>query len=447
MQGYFRPYRPDQQLLLPPSLHDWLPEGHLLYFISDTVDQLDLSEIANRYRAGGQGNVAYHPALMCKLLLYGYATGVFSSRRIAQACETDVAFRVLAAGDAPSHRTLARFRQEHVAAFQALFVQVVQIAEASGLVSLGTLVVDGSKVRANASKHKAMSYERMQKEERRLRREITALTARATDVDAAEDDEFGPDVRGDELPAELTRREDRLRAIRDAKRRLEARKREEAAPQIAAEQQADAERAERGEPKCGRPRTRPRGKPRPKDQENFTDPDSRIMKTGQGFQQCYNAQIAVDGDDRIIVATAVTQSASDTESLLPMVEAASTNTTREPGELLADAGYKSEANFTALESRGLRACIPLGREAGHPRRPIAPARVATRRMARHMTGKRARARYRRRKHIGEPPFGWIKSVLGFQQFLLRGVAAVRGEWDLVCMAVNLRRMNQRVAWR
>jgi transposase len=447
MQGLFRPYRPDQQFLLPPSLRDWLPEGHLAYFISDTVDELDLSAIEARYRNAGQGNVAYHPQLMLKLLFYAYATGVFSSREIAAAIEDRIAFRVLAAGEAPSHRTLARFRKDHLAAFEALFVEVVQIAQASGLVQLGTLAVDGSKVRANASKHKAMSYERMQKEERRLRREIQALTARAGDRDAAEDVEFGPDFRGDEVPAELQRREDRLRTIRAAKKRLEARKKQEAAPQIAAEKRKEAERKKTGEPKRGPKRKHPLGKPKPKDQENFTDPDSRIMKTGQGFQQCYNAQIAVDGDAQIIVAADVTQCAADHDALLPMVEAAQANTDTHAGAVLADAGYKSEKNFLALEAQDLQAYIPLGREDGKKPKQIDAELVATKRMQRRMRGPRARQRYRKRKHIAEPPFGWIKSALGFRAFLLRGVEKVRGEWNLVCLALNLKRMNQRLVWR
>ena len=446
MQGLYRPYAPDQHLLFPPSLRDWLPAGHLVYFISDTVDELDLSEIDEAHRASGKGNLPYHPGLMLKLLIYGYATGVFSSRTIARACETDIAFRLLAAADAPGHRTIARFRKAHLAAFEALFVQVVQIATGAGLVKLGTLAVDGSKVRANASKHKAMSYERMQAKEAQLRKEITAITARAADCDAAEDVEFGPDFRGDELPAELARREDRLRAIRAARKRLEARKKEEAAPQIEAEKRAEAEREKHGEPKRGPKRTHPLGTPKPKDQENFTDPDSRIMKTGQGFQQCYNAQIAVDGEHQVIVAAEVGQCAADTESLLPMVDAAVKNTEAEPDEVLADAGYRSETNFVALEEGGIEAYIPLGRRDGK-KRSVAPELVATKRMEHKMAGKRGRARYRKRKHIAEPPFGWIKAALGFRMFLLRGVENVRAEWNLVCLALNLRRMNHRIAWK
>jgi len=447
MSALYRPYDLDQQHLFPPSLRDWLPEDHLVYFISDSVDELDLAEIEAGYRASGKGNLPYHPRLMLKLLVYGYANGVFSSRNIAKACETDIAFRFLAANDPPGPRTLARFRKQHLAAFETLFVQVVQIAQASGLASLGTLAVDGSKIRANASKRKAMSYQRMQQEEKRLRREIHALTNRASDRDAAEDVEFGPEFRGDELPAELARREDRLRVIKAAKKSLEARTREAAAPQVAQEQREAEAREERGEPPKPRKRTLALGDPKPTDQENFTDPDSRIMKTNDDFQQCYNAQIAVDGDLRLIVAADVTNCAADAISLLPMVDAARANTDAEPGMVLADAGYKSEQNFQGIEARDLTAYIPLGREHRKKAKPIGAALVASRRMEHRMTGRRAKQHYRKRKHLAEPPFGWIKHVLGFRHFFVRGLAAVQGEFNLVCAATNLRRMHQWIAWR
>lgn len=435
----FRPYEPDQQLLLPPSLRDWIPPDHLVWFISETVDQLDLSEILDGYRDGGQGNLPYHPAMMLKILIYAYATGVFSSRRIARHIEENIAFRVLAAGNAPDHRTICRFREQHLAAFERLFVQVVQIARDAGLVRMGTLAVDGSKIRANASKRKAMSYERMQQEEKRLRREIRALTGRATKRDAAEDIEFGADFRGDQLPEELQRREDRLAKIREAKRRLEARKRVEAKAN---------ERDEDDDPpkRRGRPRKYPLGKPKPKDQENFTDPESRIMKDGSGaFQQCYNAQAAVDGAQRIIVAASVQQSASDAPALIPMVEQAKKNVRRRPKEVLADAGYASEANLKALERRRIKGYVSLGREGKTARTPK-PEAHATRRMAKTLRSKRGRTKYKQRKHIAEPPFGWVKRGLGFRQFSLRGLRKVAGEFNLVCMAMNLRRMANMIRW-
>ena len=443
MEPLFRPYAPDQQYLLPPSLRDWLPEDHLAYFISDTVDALDLRPLLGRYRSDGSGNVAYHPALMCKLLLYGYATGVFSSRKIAKACETDIAFRVLAASDAPSHRTVARFRKEHLAAFEDLFIQVVGIAQDAGLVTLGTLAVDGSKVRANASKHKAMSYERMKREDKRLKKEIGALVRRAEDVDAAEDEEFGEDFRGDEMPEELKRREDRRRAIRAAIKRLEERKKKEDEEKLAAEK----ERKAAGKTKRGPKRKHPLGKPKPSDQENFTDPDSRIMDTKKdGFQQCYNAQIGVDAKEQIIVAAQVGQSPADNRMLVPMINDAKRNTGMDPGAVLADAGYRSEGNFQALEERGICGYISLGRAGKAPAREPRKHFMATHRMKRRMATKRGKLRYRKRKHIAEPPFGWIKDVLGFRRFHLRGLQAVRGEWNLMCLALNLKRMGTNWAW-
>jgi hypothetical protein len=287
-----------------------------------------------------------------------------------------------------------------------------------------------------------MSYERMKQEDKRLKKEIDALLKHAEDIDAAEDEEFGEDFRGDEVPEELKRREDRRRVIREAVKRLEKRKKEEAAEKIAAEEKRKAE----GKARRGPKRKHPLGKPKPKDQENFTDPDSRMMKGNDGFQQSYNAQIAVDGKERIIVAADVGQSAADSGSLVPMMDAAEANTGLEPGEVLADAGYRSEANLQELEGRDIRGFIALGREDSKATKTHDEKLEATCRMRRKMATKRGRARYRRRKHIAEPPFGWIKSVLGFRRFHLRGIDAVRGEWDLMCLAVNLRRMGTNWAW-
>ncbi len=435
----FRPYEPDQQVLLPPSLREWLPPDHLVWFISETVDELDLSPILDAYRDGGQGNLPYHPRMMLKILIYAYASGVFSSRRIARQVEENIAFRLLAAGNMPDHRTICRFREQHLKAFEPLFVQVVQNACDAGLVKMGTLAVDGSKIRANASKRKAMSYERMQQEEKRLRKEIRALTDRAAKRDAVEDVQFGPDFRGDELPKELRRREDRIAKIRQAKRRLEARKRDEAK---ASERKEDDDPPKRG----GRPHKYPPGKPKPKDQENFTDPESRIMKDGSGaFQQCYNAQAAVDGQQRIIVSASVQQSASDTAALIPMVQQAKRNVGQGAKEVLADAGYASEANLKALERRKIKGYVALGRE-GKTARTRNPKAHATNRMARTLRSKRGRAKYRQRKHIAEPPFGWMKRGLGFRQFSLRGLRKVSGEFNLVCLALNLRRMAHMIRW-
>ncbi len=437
----FRPYKPDQGLLLPPSLRDWLPEDHLSLFISDAIDAMDLSAFEARYESEGPGQLAFDPRMMVKVLVYAYATGTFSSRKIAAKLHEDVAFRVLAADNFPSHRTISDFRQRHVGEFRDLFVQVVQLAREVGLVKLGTVAVDGSKVKANASKHKAMSYGRMQQEEKRLRKEIRELVSKASRRDAQEDKRYGRDARGDELPAELARREERLERIQAARKRLEAR-------------QAEADREQGREPgdqdrtgKPGRPFKRRFGEPEEKAQENFTDPDSRIMKRGSaGYEQCYNVQIAVDEVERLIVATAVTQSASDGNQLIPLLEQVQQNTGEPVQSCLADAGYRSESNLQALEEQKIEGYVARGREKGGSEKTASEDLPATQRMARKVGTKRGRAMYRKRKWIAEPPFAWIKSAMGFDRFQLRGLAPVCGEWDLACLAANLRRMKGRVAW-
>ena len=434
MPTTFRPCAPDQSLLFPPSPRDWLPEGHLAFFIADTVAALDLQTLYTSYEGDGRRNSPFDPQMMVTVLLYAYATGTFSSRRIARKLEEDVAYRVLAAGNFPAHRTIADFRQQHLASFEALFVRVVQIAREAGVVQLGALAVDGSKIKANASKHKAMSYGRMRDEERRVREEIAALTTKAEAVDAVEDAEHGPDVRGDELPAELQRREERLATIAAAKARLEAR-------------QADADREKGRTPDDGRkgrgsrPFARDFGVPPDDAQDNFTDPESRIMKTSYGFDQCYNGQIAVDEATQLIVATGLTNCAADQGQLLPVINTAHVTLGGAPSEVLADAGYRDEATFQTLETRQITAYISLGRE-GKPDVTPNPKQEATQRMAARLTSETGRARYRRRKAIVEPVIGWIKAVLGFRRFSLRGEAKARGEWSVVCLAVNLKRLHR-----
>ena len=297
MSTTFRPYAPDQMLLLPADLREWLPEGHLAHYVSDLVDGLDLTAFYAPYEGDGRRNAPYDPRMLVKVLIYAYATGVFSSRGIARKLEEDVAFRVLAAGNFPQHRTVCEFRRRHLGDFKKLFVAVVHLARELGLARFGKLSIDGTKVRANASKRKALSYGRMQAEERRLAGEIAALVAAARDTDAEEDVRLGAQVRGDELPAELRRRADRLAAIRAAKERLEA----------AARAADDARGRQPGQdrnPKGGRPYKRAYGAPDAKAQSNVTDPQSGIMKTSsEGFQQCYNAQVAVEGDHQLVVAT------------------------------------------------------------------------------------------------------------------------------------------------
>ena len=434
MPTTFRPCAPDQSLLFPPSPRDWLPEGHLAFFIADTVAALDLEAFYAPYEGDGRRNQPFDPQMMVTVLLYAYATGTFSSRRIARKLEEDVAYRVLAAGNFPAHRTIAEFRQQHLAAFEALFVQVVQIAREAGVVQLGALAVDGSKVKANASKHKAMSYGRMRDEATRLREQIAALTAQAEASDAAEDAVHGPDVRGDELPAELQRREERLAKIAAAKARLEAR-------------QADEDRQKGRTPDDGRksrgtkPFARDFGVPPDEAQDNFTDPESRIMKTSAGYDQCYNGQIAVDEASQMIVATGLTTCAADNAELLPLIEQTHATLGENPTEVLADAGYRGDTTFQTLETRQITAYISLGRE-GKPGTTPNPAHAATQRMAARLASDTGRARYRRRKAIVEPVIGWIKEVLGFRRFSVRGEAKARGEWNVVCLAVNLKRFHR-----
>jgi len=433
MPTTFRPCAPDQSLLFPPSPRDWLPEGHLAFFIADTVAALNLASFYAAYEGDGRRNSPFDPQMMVTVLLYAYATGTFSSRRIARKLEEDVAYRVLAAGNCPAHRTIAEFRQQHLAAFEALFVQVVQIAREAGVLRLGALAVDGSKVKANASKHKAMSYGRMCHEDQRLRDEIAALMTQAEAVDAAEDAEHGPDVRGDELPVELQRRETRLAKIAAAKARLEARQAEE--------DRQKGRTPDDGRKSRRRPFARDFGVPPDDAQDNFTDPESRIMKTSQGFDQCYNGQIAVDEATQLIVATGLTNCAADQGQLVPVITTAHATLGGAPPEVLADAGYRDEATFQTLETQQITAYISLGRE-GKPDVTPNPAQEATQRMAARLTSETGRARYRRRKAIVEPVIGWIKEVLGFRRFSLRGVAKARGEWNVICLAVNLKRLHR-----
>jgi transposase len=435
MPTTFRPYAPDQDLLLPMSLREWLPEDHLAYFIGDAVDALDLSAFYARYEGDGRRRAPFEPVMMVKVLVYAYATGVFSSRKMAQKLKEDVAFRVLGANNFPAHRTLREFRRLHLRELSELFVKVVELAREAGLVKLGRLGVDGTKVRANASKHKAMSYGRMGKEEVRLKQEIEELLRRAEKQDRAEDREHG-DRAGDELPEELKRRSDRLKVIEAAKARLEARQRES---DEAAGRHEDDEGNTRGptDRRC----KRALGEPAEKAQENFTDPESRIMKTGEGYQQCYNAQAAVDEAHQLIVASDVSNNASDADQLIPLLDQTRRNVGRKPSRVLADAGYASEATFEALEARRIRGYVALGRE-GKARRTIdADTHPASARMARRLSRASGKEHYRRRKTIPEPVFGWIKQVLGFRRFSMRGLDAARAEWNLVCLAVNLKRMH------
>ena len=424
MAKTFRPYEPDQLLLLPPSLQDWVPQGHLARLVSDVVDTLDLSAIEDSYDEE-RGYPPYNPTMMVKLLVYGYCTGVYSSRRVAGKLQDSVAFRFLAAGNEPDFRTISDFRKRHGAALSGLFDQVLQMCREAGLVKLGRVAIDGTKIKANASKHKAMSYGRMKQKESETRRLVKEWLRRAEQADAEEDRLYGHDRRGDELPPELATRESRLKKIREAKAALEAEARRKA-------------EAEGKEPK--------QAKPLDKAQYNFTDPESRIQKTSDGFVQGYNAQVAVDEEFQIIVSQDVTPTAADVNQLLPTVERIEDELGSKPEQVLADAGYWSEENVRALAAQGIEPFIATEKmKHGPPQlapRGRTPQGLTLReRMARKLRTKRGRRIYARRKEIAEPVFGQIKQARGFRQFLRRGVHNVRQEWALVCLAHNLRKLH------
>ena len=421
-------------LLLPEAIQDWLAEGHLAHFIGDTVDTLDLSALHARYDKDGPRNQPFHPAMMVKVLVYGYATGVFSSRKIARKLHEDVAFRVLAAGNFPAHRTIREFRAFHLKELSELFVQVVRLAREMGLVRLGTIAVDGTKLKANASRHKAMSYGHMVKAEAELKAQIEVLLNKARAADETEKNE--PEL---DIPAEIARRQDRLDAIAAARTRLEKRQRDADLQRGRSDDDDQKPRGPDGKPKGGRYK-RPFGVPEDKDQDNFTDPDSRIMqRAGGGFDAAYNAQTAVDDTAHIIVAAELINNASDVRELPTMVAAVKDALGAYPEQTLADAGYRSEAVFAALTGC-TDLVVAIGRE-GKEHRAIDEASLPlTSAMVAKMKTHEAREAYRRRKWLAEPPNGWIKNVLGFRQFSMRGLHRVQAEWKLVCMALNLRRM-------
>jgi transposase len=441
MGARFKAYRPDQMFLLPPSLRDWLPEEHLAYFLSDLVDELDLSEFYAAYRpAGSAGQPPFHPRMMTKLLLYAYCVGVPSSRRVEERTHTDVAFRLLAAGDHPDHDTICEFRSRHLEALSRLFVEVLLVCRQAGLVKLGHVALDSTKVKANASKHKAMSYARMGEAEEALEAQVRELLEQARQADEEEDRRYGKGRRGDELPEELRFRQKRLEKIREAKEALERQAREQAL--------ADGKIDQEGEPvpaKCGRAPKHPPGVPKPKDQRNFTDPDSRIMKDSatKSFVQAYNAQAAVDSQTQVIVAADVTDQANDKQQVEGALEQIERNLQHKPKELSADAGYYSDENVKALQEAGVEALIPPDKQRHSAGAPAAPrGRIpkdlsVADRMRRKLRTKRGRQRYSLRKEVVEPVFGQIKGPRGFRQFLLRGIGKVRGEWRLICLTHNI----------
>jgi transposase len=430
MAKTYRPYLPEQDLLLPPSLRDWLPENHLAYFVSDIIDQVDLTAIESYYEREERGYPPYHPRMMTKVLVYGYCVGVFSSRRLQKRLQEDVAFRVLAAGNEPDFRTISDFRKLHLGALEGLFQQVLRMALELGAMKLGRVAIDGSKLKGNASKHKAMSYQRMKEQEQRLRAEVRGLLRKAEATDAEEDAQYGRDNLGDDLPAELQRREERLRRILEAKRALEERARAEAGAEG-----KDKEEQEKV-------------KPAPKTQYNFTDPESRILKGPDGFLQGYNAQIAVEPVLQLIVGQGVTQEANDKRQLLPMLRKVKEQSGHEPSTVLADNGYLSEENLKGAARMQVDAYVAVGKQKHNqnvppcPRGPIPKTATLLERMQRKLRTIIGRKIYARRKAIVEPVFGQIKSRQGFRQFLLRGTNQVRGEWALVCMTHNILKLHR-----
>jgi len=431
-KGY-RTYLPEQDLLLPPSLRQWLPDNHLVYFVSDVVDQLDLSAMHAVYEEEKRGQPPYDPLLMTKLLVYGYCTGVFSSRRIQKRLQEDIPFKVLTAGNEPDFRTISDFRKIHIETLQNLFEQVLAMALECGAIKLGRVSLDGTKLKANASKHKAMSYGRMKEKQQQLKEEVKQLLEQAAAADEQEDRQYGS-KRGNELPEELRRRETRLAKIKQAKKVVEQRARDKAA-----EEGKNAEEAKLA-------------KPDDKDQYNFTDPESRIMKGGDGFVQGYNAQAAVEPTLLLIVGQTVTEAANDKKQLKPMVELIEQQSGQRPEAILADNGYCSEENLDYLESAGqperkVEGFIATGKQKHGEHRvpakrgPLPKDATRVDRMKQKLKTKVGKAVYAARKCVVEPVFGQIKQARGFRQFLLRGKEKVKGEWALVCLTHNILRLH------
>jgi transposase len=432
--------------LLPPSVEDWLPENHLARFIVEVIEQLDLSELTRQY--GGRGSAAHHPAVLLALLIYGYATGVPSSRRIERATYDSVAFRYIAANTHPDHDTLAHFRRRFGAQLEQLFVQVLMLAREMGMLKLGKVSVDGTKIKANASKHRALSWGHMQKIEKQLQQEVKQLVALAE----SEDRKNLPD--GLDVPKEIARRQDRLTALESAKRKIEERS-QERDEQVQAEYEdkvarRQAKRDAGKKPGGKDPEPPTSGGPQDKDQINLTDEESRIMKTGGGFEQCYNAQAAVDTDSMLIVGSYVTQACNDKQQIAPMlaVLGAHKNSLGMPEKLLADTGYFSAANVGACVDAGMEPLIAIQRDA-HNRPvldrwteppPLAEDADCVAKMKHKLNTTSGRADYGLRKQTVEPVFGIIKHVMNFRQFLLRGVEKVGHEWNLVALAWNIKRM-------
>ena len=438
MAREFLSYDLDQPYLLPPDMREWVPKGHLIWFVSDLVDSLDLSAILSTYdKDETRGRAAYHPVMMTKLLLYAYAVGKPSSRKIERACFEEVPFRVLSGDRHPDHASISEFRRRHLAALAGLFTQVLSMCGRSGLVKLGHVAIDGTKVKANASKHKAMSYVRMCAAEEELERQVTRLLEEAERTDAEEDALYG-DARGDELPDELATREGRLKVIREAKAALEEEAREKAAAEAKDAQerreQREAKEAARGKKFGGNPPAVPdpaKAAPKAKDQRNFTDPDSRIMVDGSSgaFVAAYNAHAAVDEEAQVIVAASVTQQANDKRAFLPLLEDIESNLAALPDRVTADSGFFSQANLSDPRFTGVECYVP-------PERYVSKSPLA-KLMREKLASQDGEAVYRKRKSVVEPVFGQIKEARNFRRFSFRGLVAVSQEWEFVCLTHNM----------
>lgn len=450
----FRPYDPTRQFLLPPSIDDWLPEDHAARFIAEAVDELlDLGAIYASY-ATFDGAPPYDPTMMLKLLLWGYSCGVTSSREMERRCATDVAFRFLSANQAPDYRSISRFRRRHLGALGDLFTQVLALCGKAGLVKLGRVALDGTKLRASASRHKAMSYDRLGPRIEDLEAQVKDLLAEAEAVDRAEDEAYGEDRRGDEIAPELARRETRLQKLRAAKEAIEKDAREKAAARAQAKAQKEGRSG--GEAREAARQAAEKAKPDKRAQRNFTDPESRMMKTNDGFHYAYNAQAVVDEEAQVILATDVTQAANDVDQLFTMTDRMTENLSAvgiedDPDVVLADAGYCSDDNLEQADASALDMLIATGRLKHNERVPDAPSgpipKDATRRerMARRLRTKAGRADYARRKAIVEPVFGQMKVRQRAGQLRLRGLTGATGEWTLQAICHNLRKLgNQRV---
>lgn len=448
MSKEYRPFEPKQKFLLPPAPEDWLPEGHLAYFVQDVVGELNLKGIYDFYERESRGAPPYHPQMMVTLLVYGYCVGVPSSRKIERKTYEDVAFRVLATGQHPDHTRISEFRRIHARELAKLFVQALKLCIEAGLVKLGHVSLDGTKLKANASKHKAMSYDRMKAQEAELSKKVQALLAAAEAADAAEDAKYGKNVRGDELPEELQRATSRLARIREAKAALEAE----------AKAAQEKEQREKDDPPSGGSGGLPShqvphkadGTPTDKAQRNFTDPESRIQKTNDGFVQGYNAQAVVDETAQVIVAQALTNQPPDVEHLVPLVDQVEQNCCAAPEKLSADAGYFSEANAEAVQRRGIDAYIATGRDnhgaSPPPPKGRTPASLSAKeRMARKLRTKAGRVEYAKRKKIVEPVFGQMKAARGLRQLMRRGLDAAQSEWAFICATHNLLKLYRALA--